>query len=115
MQDCKICSEPTNSTYRINFRAEPICSDCGRSIFKQQAEFYIEQEVGEKHIPVEAFIDWLDENNGPNKLRLALKRAAFDMPLPRVNQNIFLSLTGIGQKTWEDFVKNRDLFLATLK
>ena len=82
-----------------------------RSIFKQQTEFYIEQKLEKKkHIPVEAFIDWLDENNGPNKLRLALKRAAFDMPLPRVNQNIFLSLTGIGQKTWEDFAKKTVIY-----
>ena len=37
---CKICSEPTHNGFNINFKMVPICEECARSIFIQQAKFY---------------------------------------------------------------------------
>jgi hypothetical protein len=42
---CRLCSEETKTVYNIKFKAVPICDDCGRSIFLQQANWYAKQEI----------------------------------------------------------------------
>lgn len=44
MKTCKICDTETNTRYNIDFEAIPICNKCGKAIFIQQAQWYVEQE-----------------------------------------------------------------------
>lgn len=39
-EPCKVCSEKTATRFNINFKAVPICEQCARSIFIQQAVWY---------------------------------------------------------------------------
>lgn len=41
---CKLCGELTQTVYNINLKAVPVCNDCGRMIFIQQAMWYNEIE-----------------------------------------------------------------------
>lgn len=43
MKVCKICGEPTNVAFNISLDATPICEDCARRIFIQQAMWYIKE------------------------------------------------------------------------
>ena len=40
MNKCKLCDEPTNVIFNIDFTATPICELCARAIFIQQAAWY---------------------------------------------------------------------------
>lgn len=40
MGKCKLCKEPTNIVFNINFSAVNICENCASSIFIQQATWY---------------------------------------------------------------------------
>ncbi len=39
-EPCKLCEEKTGTRFNINFKAVPICEECARSIFIQQAQWY---------------------------------------------------------------------------
>lgn len=40
---CKVCGSLTNSIFNIDFKAVPVCEECARRIFLQQAQWYTEQ------------------------------------------------------------------------
>lgn len=40
MKNCKLCSEPTDVVFNIDFKATPICEGCASTIFMQQANWY---------------------------------------------------------------------------
>lgn len=50
MKKCKICKTETTTVFNINFEAVPICEECARTIFIQQAIWYSKQELNEKSI-----------------------------------------------------------------
>jgi len=39
--NCKVCGAKTTVVFNINFKAVPICDDCARTIFFQQATYYL--------------------------------------------------------------------------
>lgn len=41
---CRLCGEPTNVVFNIALDATPICEDCARGIFLQQAIWYIKEQ-----------------------------------------------------------------------
>ena len=43
MENCKLCSEPTDVVFNIELNATPICENCASSIFIQQANWYVKQ------------------------------------------------------------------------
>lgn len=44
MKKCKVCGDPTKSIFNINLKATPICEECARLIFVQQAVWYSQQD-----------------------------------------------------------------------
>lgn len=44
MKKCKICGAKTETIFNINLEAVPICEDCAKSIFIQQAVWYNKQK-----------------------------------------------------------------------
>ena len=51
MKKCKVCGELTNTVYNINLKATPICEECARCIFLQQATWYAKQEFKNLALP----------------------------------------------------------------
>jgi len=41
MKKCKLCSEKTSNGFNIKFKLIPICEECAKSIFIQQANWYV--------------------------------------------------------------------------
>ncbi len=37
---CKVCGAKTPVVFNIDFKATPICEDCGTAIFLQQAQWF---------------------------------------------------------------------------
>lgn len=46
--NCKICEELTESIFNINLKATPVCENCARLIFIQQAQWYIKTHKEDK-------------------------------------------------------------------
>jgi len=44
MEKCKVCGNDTLVYFNINLEATPICENCARAIFLQQAMWYVESE-----------------------------------------------------------------------
>ena len=51
MKKCKVCGELTNTVFNINLKATPICEECARRIFLQQATWYAKQEFKNLALP----------------------------------------------------------------
>lgn len=51
MKKCKVCGALTDTVFNINFKATPICEECARSIFLQQATWYAKQEFKNLALP----------------------------------------------------------------
>ena len=51
MKKCKVCGELTNTVFNINLKATPICEECARRIFLQQATWYSQQEFKNLALP----------------------------------------------------------------
>jgi hypothetical protein len=49
-QDCKICGDPTNVGFNINFKLVPICEPCACQIFIQQANYYTKLPSSKRNI-----------------------------------------------------------------
>ena len=70
MKKCKVCGALTDTVFNINFKATPICEECARSIFLQQATWYAKQEFKNLALPrvsgrselLKAFREWTTEN-----------------------------------------------------
>lgn len=45
MKKCKICGNDTAVGFILDFKLVPICEDCARVIFLQQAKYYAETNV----------------------------------------------------------------------
>jgi len=43
MEECKLCKAETKCVFNISFSKVPICDNCATAIFKQQANWYIDQ------------------------------------------------------------------------
>jgi len=41
---CKVCSDKTKNIFNIKFKPMPICEQCAKSIFIQQAAWYIDND-----------------------------------------------------------------------
>jgi len=44
MKKCKICKKETEIVFNIGFKAVPICENCAKTIFIQQANWYAQQK-----------------------------------------------------------------------
>ena len=51
MKKCKVCGELTDTVFNINLKATPICEECARRIFLQQATWYTQQEFKNLALP----------------------------------------------------------------
>ena len=45
MKKCKICGSKTDIGFNIKFKLVNICEDCAKSIFIQQATWYVNQNL----------------------------------------------------------------------
>lgn len=45
---CRVCGDRTNTLFNIGFSMVHICEDCARSIFIQQAKWYITAKIKNK-------------------------------------------------------------------
>lgn len=79
MKPCKVCEDPTDSVFNINFKAVPICENCATRIFIQQAMWYAKGEavtpkttVGVVAHTMNQFIKWAEElqEKHPNEFKL---------------------------------------------
>jgi hypothetical protein len=43
-RNCRVCDNPTKTIFNINFSMAAICEDCAKSIFIQQATWYIKND-----------------------------------------------------------------------
>ena len=48
IKKCKLCDEPTDTGFNINFKLTPICESCANSIFLQQASWLTKQTMQTK-------------------------------------------------------------------
>jgi hypothetical protein len=70
MKKCKVCWALTDTVFNINLKATPICEECARNIFLQQATWYAKQEFKNLALPrvsgqseqLKAFREWTREN-----------------------------------------------------
>lgn len=44
MKACKLCTEPTNNKFNIDFKEVPICESCANSVMLQQAKWLADQQ-----------------------------------------------------------------------
>ena len=51
MKKCKVCGALTDTVFNINLKATPICEECARRIFLQQATWYSQQEFKNLALP----------------------------------------------------------------
>lgn len=115
MNLCKLCHSYTTSMYRIKKQAVPICTDCGRSIFIQQANFFIETEIGGKYVSMEDFMRWLRNCSVSVKLSRALEGFSGDTSLISVEKVDIMSSKYVGEKTWSEFCELRQQYLNQFK
>ena len=63
MKKCKVGGELTNTVFNINLKATPICEECARRIFLQQATWYSQQEFKNLALPQVSKCEGVERRN----------------------------------------------------